>query len=101
MRLTRPLLEQALLFEHFFEARLLLGCRHREKLIFGLLHLLADFWADWLHDLFGALLAFADDVINLIALIRSKVQLAFGATKEFDPDNASGATGGERPWLLG
>jgi hypothetical protein len=81
-----------LLLEQVVEADFLLRIQNGSKLFPCLLQFLANLGSDWLHYFPAVFLAVTDDFVGLFALIRSEIQVAFGAPQEFD----SYATSGDR-----
>jgi len=79
-----------LLLEQLVEADFLLGIQNRTKLFPCLLQFLANFGSDRLHDFPAVFLAVTDDFVDLFALIRSEIQVAFGTPQEFDSYATSG-----------
>jgi len=65
--IARPLL---LLFDHFVEARLLLGRQNGAKVVSCALEFFPDFRIHGLHHFLDALLAARDDLVRLLALLR-------------------------------
>lgn len=74
-----------LLPQQFVEARRLLGREHSAKGLFGVNHFLTKLRRYRFHQLAGALLAFADEFADALALISGKIQVPFDVPQELQP----------------
>ena len=74
-----------LLPQQFVEARRLLGREHIAKGLFGVKHFLMKLRRYRFHQLAGALLAFADEFADALALSSAKIQVPFDAPQELQP----------------
>ena len=78
----RPLL---LFFHQHFKSRPLFRRQHLEEFIFGPFQFGPQLRRDGFHELAGALLACLKEFVDVLALVRVEVQLAFRAPEKFEP----------------
>jgi len=73
-----------LLLKQFIEASALCRRKPFAKFIFCPLHFLPQLWGDRFHELFGAFLAFLQNLIDALALPCRQIQFPFHPAKKLD-----------------